>query len=89
MSFEQPSDYEQWLDAQFYSLEATKNIDFKIHLQALDKTKQPAVLESIWKSINQVSRMPQQCPQHLTCRYRTTSTSPECPLTISGVSKVL
>jgi hypothetical protein len=53
MSFQPPSDYEQWLDAQLYSLEATKDISFKDILNPLERTKTVPVLESLWKSINQ------------------------------------
>lgn len=57
---EKPEQYLEWEDAQIFSVEAGKEIDtFKNLLVPLSKTKDKAILDTIWKYINLVS------PQHL------------------------
>ncbi|KAJ8696378.1 hypothetical protein PTI98_006252 [Pleurotus ostreatus] len=48
-----PAAYDEFLDAQRYSLEATKNTaNWKDLVSPLEKTKMPHILESMWKTIN-------------------------------------
>lgn len=57
---EKPEEYLKWEDAQIFSVEAGQEIDaFKNLLVPLSKTKDKAVLDTVWKYINLVS------PQHL------------------------
>ena len=53
---EMPQDYENWVDAQLYSEQASKEYaNFKDIIFPLDKTKNKAVLDNMWKYVNLVS----------------------------------
>ncbi|KDQ27753.1 hypothetical protein PLEOSDRAFT_1024380, partial [Pleurotus ostreatus PC15] len=48
-----PAAYDEFLDAQRYSLEATKNTaNWRDLVSPLEKTKMSHILESMWKTIN-------------------------------------
>lgn len=50
-----PERYEQWLDAQIYSQQASNNYAiFKDLVFPLDRTEDKTVLEDMWKLVNQV-----------------------------------
>jgi len=50
-----PEQYEQWLDAQMYSQQASSiYVNFKDLVSPLHRTEDKAVLEDMWKLINQV-----------------------------------
>ena len=53
-----PEQYERWLDAQIYSNQASESYaNFKDLINPLERTKDPTVLDNMWKFINLV------CPQ--------------------------
>lgn len=50
-----PEQYEQWLDAQLYSQQASNTYaNFKDLIFPLSRTEDKTVLEDMWKLVNQV-----------------------------------
>ncbi|KAF7980729.1 hypothetical protein HWV62_36739 [Athelia sp. TMB] len=50
---EMPEEYEKWVDAQMYSEEAAKHVEnYQDVIKPITKTKQKAVLDTMWKCIN-------------------------------------
>lgn len=50
-----PEQYERWLDAQIYSKQASESYaNFKDLINPLERTKDPSVLDNMWKFINLV-----------------------------------
>lgn len=50
-----PEQYEKWLDAQIYSQQASNTYaNFKDLVSPLHRTADKAVLEDMWKLVNQV-----------------------------------
>lgn len=50
-----PEQYEQWLDAQLYSQQASNTYtNFKDLIFPLNRTEDKTVLEDMWKLVNQV-----------------------------------
>lgn len=48
-------DYEDWFDAQLYSMQASdKFANFKDVIFPLEETKKQAVLDTMWENINLV-----------------------------------
>lgn len=49
-------DFDAYLDAEWFSIKASKdNARWREHVNPLTKTKDPNVLQSLWKDINLVS----------------------------------